>query len=45
MCARPHPPLQYFQFVGDSLLGVLGHAPAFGAAANPFTWLEGIAAK
>lgn len=39
------PPQQYLEFVGDSLLRVLGHPPAFGVPPNPFAWLEGIASK
>lgn len=37
--------LQYLQYVGDRLLEVLGHPPAYGAKASPFGWLEGIAKK
>lgn len=36
---------QYLQYVGDRLLEVLGHPPAYGAKASPFGWLEGIAKK
>lgn len=37
--------LQYLQYVGDRLLGALGHAPLYRVAANPLPWLEGIAMK
>lgn len=38
-------PLQYLHYVGDKLLAILGHPPAFGVKANPLGWLEGIASR